>query len=1185
MMENDVKIQCRWRVLFILLLCAISITGTASAFELDGFNYTINEDGKTCTVTGTLLKYGDLKIPSTITVEEVEYSVTVVGEYAFYNSEFSGVLTLPNSLDRIEKYAFCSSKIKGALTIPEGATYIGDYAFAYCTGIAGALRIPNSVSYIGEAAFANCEGLSGALTLPEELTKIYDYTFRSCSKLYGRLELPNNVISIGAGAFSGCEGFSGDLKIPNSVTIIGNSAFMDCKHFTGSLIIPSSVIELGAHAFSGCSGFNGGLSISDSLSLIPEYAFSGCSALTGSLYIPNNIKSIGTGAFMGCSGFMGTLTIPNGVRNIGDFAFMTCTGLTSSLIIGENVENIGSQAFYWCDFSEIVSLNPIPPGRSGSFDFIGPNLFTRPLKILKGCEDVYRNAPTWKNFSNVSAELITQAKSINLNPAKLTVTEGDKTIIQTVIQPSLAGLNTIEWRSSNERVATVDESGEITAIQRGTATITATTTDGSNLSAKCVVTVEPMSVIVDGIVYQVILNDDGDTRNRVEVLDGRKSSNVNTKIPEVVKIKGESYIVTKIGGYAFKDCVRLNSITFPNTVEVIGHFAFLNCTGLTELGLPQSLKTIETQAFGDCTGIRTVEIPSSVERIEEYAFAGVSLPEITIPRSVSYIGWGAFMGVQDRFIVDPKNECFTTINDVLYNIDQTKLIEAPINITEIDIPNTVETIGFNAFTNCTKLAEITFPTSVRYIGMSSFSNTGLRRVYIPKSIVNIDPLAFSCCGNLAEFIIEDGSEKLMIGNIFYESENKPSYIYIGRSVEQTNYGSVFSGNSMLQDLSIGGEVSEICEDGFTGCADISSVKVYNVEPPKIKDDCFENIVYKSATLMVPSGAIDAYARAFGWRNFRDIRALPDIKMESIVVRNSSIELRPGATEKVEVVTTPYNATNKGLKWISADESVAVVDNNGNVTGVSPGKTIITVASTDGSLLQESCCVTVLTVSASSIELSDEIAELVEGEILKLTATISPFEVIDKTVLWESSDESIASVGNDGLVTALKQGFVNIVAKTSNGLTASCAITVRAKEGSEDIPVEQPGDEDLPDNQEKPEQPVNPDNPTEPTEPGDDIVAPDAPKDDSEPENPTDPDDSSDFDNPEDTSSIDRISNEKVSVSVEYGSIVIKAPNGENVEVYSLSGTRILSTKEYTIAGLLQGIYIIRVGVNTFKVAI
>ena len=147
-------------------------------------------------------------------------------------------------------------KYKGNIVIPETVVYedvtysvtsIGDYAFSYCFGLTS-VNIPNSVTSIGQDAFFGCTGLT-SVTIPNSVTSIGGGAFYNCSGLTS-VNIPNSVTSIGYAAFQNCSGLT-SVNIPNSVTSIGNWAFYKCSGLT-SVIIGGGVKTIGSIAFTNC---------------------------------------------------------------------------------------------------------------------------------------------------------------------------------------------------------------------------------------------------------------------------------------------------------------------------------------------------------------------------------------------------------------------------------------------------------------------------------------------------------------------------------------------------------------------------------------------------------------------------------------------------------------------------------------------------------------------------------------------------------------------------------------------------------------------------------------------------------------------------------------------------------------------------------------------------------------------
>ena len=166
----------------------------------------------------------------------------------------------------------------------------------------------------------------------------------------------------------------------------------------------------------------------------------------------------------------------------------------------------------------------------------------------------------------------------------------------------------------------------------------------------------------------------------------------------------------------------------------------------------------------------------------------------------------------------------------------------------------------------------------------------------------------------------------------------------------------------------------------------------------------------------------------------------ETSVKGISLNKDKLSLVEGKSETLTATVTPSNATNKSVTWTSSDTKVATVS-NGKVTAVKAGTATITAKTSNGKTA--TCTVTVKkkTVSATGISLNKTKLSLVKGSSATLTATITPSNATDKSVTWTSSNTSIATVSK-GKVTAVKAGTATITAKTSNGKTATCTVTVK-----------------------------------------------------------------------------------------------------------------------------------------------
>ena len=168
-----------------------------------------------------------------------------------------------------------------------------------------------------------------------------------------------------------------------------------------------------------------------------------------------------------------------------------------------------------------------------------------------------------------------------------------------------------------------------------------------------------------------------------------------------------------------------------------------------------------------------------------------------------------------------------------------------------------------------------------------------------------------------------------------------------------------------------------------------------------------------------------------------------IEVTGIELGESSVEMTVGTSHELTATVLPENATEKGVVWESKDESIASVDQEGLVSAVKEGSTKIIVSTANGNF-SAYCSVTVKKTGAdvSGITIDKDELKLTVGNSFQLTATVLPENATEKGVVWESKDESIASVDQEGLVSAVKEGSTQIIVSTANGnFSAVCNVII------------------------------------------------------------------------------------------------------------------------------------------------
>ncbi|MGM9739706.1 MAG: Ig-like domain-containing protein [Candidatus Cryptobacteroides sp.] len=167
-----------------------------------------------------------------------------------------------------------------------------------------------------------------------------------------------------------------------------------------------------------------------------------------------------------------------------------------------------------------------------------------------------------------------------------------------------------------------------------------------------------------------------------------------------------------------------------------------------------------------------------------------------------------------------------------------------------------------------------------------------------------------------------------------------------------------------------------------------------------------------------------------------------VPVESVSLDITEAEMTEGEELTLEATILPENATAKTVSWISSDDNIAAVDENGKVSALKPGKATITATAGDKSA---ECAVTVIkkVVLVQSVAIEPDNAEVTEGESLQLKAVILPEDATDTEVEWASSSPSVVTVNSGGLITGVKSGTakVEVRMKSNHDIKGSCNVSV------------------------------------------------------------------------------------------------------------------------------------------------
>ena len=522
------------------------------------------------------------------------------------------------------------------------------------------------------------------------------------------------------------------------------------------------------------------------------------------------------------------------VTSIADNAFAYCNSL-SSVKIPESVETIGQQAFYGCSNLAEVDYNPFKTS-------VGHDAFYG-TKYIESTSEYDDGSLKYK---------------ISIGVATVTGYNGEP---ETVTIPATITVDGKEYLVTSIGSSAFNECGSLTSV-----TIpNSVTIIESSAFARCekLTSVNiPASVKYIGdtpffrcssLVYNEYDNalylGNGD--NPYHALIGPKSDDITTcQIHSNCKV---------IAGQAFTYCDNLNSVNIPSSVMGIGTWAFYHCGNLTSIDIPETVTDVSNLAFvtvkninyhgslqgspwGACNMNKTPDddgfIYADDTKTHLTAYVG-SAENVTIPETVTEIGYCAFDGCS--------------------------------SLKSVTIPNSVKTIGGEVFYNCSNLSSVTIGENVESIGSWSFYGCNLASLTIPNSVTTIYGWAFSGVGNINYNGAAQGSPwgaKYVNGTVdgdfvFADAEKTQLVAYAGNDsvvIIPNTVTSIddyaFQNCSVITSITIPESVETIGYGAFNGCNNIKNLS-YNTDafnPSNINKSNLETVVVGDAVTSIPNNA-------------------------------------------------------------------------------------------------------------------------------------------------------------------------------------------------------------------------------------------------------------------------------------------------------------------------------------------
>lgn len=698
----------------------------------------------------------DLDIPSTITYNNVTYTVREVAPFAFFKSSYVQTIKLPETVRTIGSFAFYWCVNLRSINIPDLVTSIQEGTFVWCNKLES-IELPANIGYIGNSAFSDCIGLK-RINIPRKCNSVGDEAFKWCTSL-STLIIEDGTTPL---KLACCYGVG--LNYEGAMPKRYRGMFSDCplkrlhlgrdieffSEFVNGWYPPFMKYDYKGKGTNNKDVWieNGNIynevTIGDNVTIIPESMFQYAS-IPNAITFPSHLISIGDDAFSNRSGTGGTLhqsqlNFPATLESIGKSAFNNCTSLGT-----------------------IVCEGTVPPTLQDKYVFWNCNpLFIVPM----GTRMTYLTSENWDKLKIV--ETSDEVVTINVKTAGTLFDRLNAQGYQlgTITRLKLKGtLNDTDWAL-----------------------------------------IQSMSVLYDLDISEL---------NIEEISEGQftQSSLIYIKLPQNIKaIRNNAFYqcrsltgtieipasCTEIGKQAFRE-TGITGLLFESPLH-ISEFAFSNCSNLEDVYIKGEGTIVDRHGFGfcglkririgkgvvlgesaipGCDNIEEVILEDGVKSLGESSLSTSKVSKVFFEGSVEEICRWAFRNdyIEEVHISDIGKWCeliFPDNSHPFYRSNSSDPIPTLYcngeELVDIEIPDGVERIGEYSFYMCDKLKTVKFPETLKNIGAKAFYGCMLMEdVQFPQNLESIGSDAFRLCSSLTNIDIPQSVRSISSG-AFYNNK-------------------------------------------------------------------------------------------------------------------------------------------------------------------------------------------------------------------------------------------------------------------------------------------------------------------------------------------------------------------------------------------------------------------------------